>query len=114
MFSWRGFANVKPKSSSGVMEVTLPLRSITYDVVSNPSHASARIMSFLNESDTIEGLQEVFISENENVILEGLDSLIFESDHLCNPNSSKEECSKYLKSLICEHFDSLKVFKFKI
>lgn len=115
-FSWRGFGNVKPRStSSNVMEVTTPLRAITYDVVSSPSHGTARILSFLSENNSIEGIRSVLESEdNENPILESADSIIFESEHCCLPGSSKDECSKYLKTLIHEHIKSLKPFSFKI
>jgi len=97
------------------MEVTLPVRSITYDVVSNPSHGTARIMSFLSENQTIDGLSSMLMQQDElPPLLEGLDSLLFESEMLCTPGSSKEECSIYLKTLLTEHFNTLKTFNFKI
>jgi hypothetical protein len=114
-FSWRGFANIKPKTSNGIMEVATPLRAITYDVVSSPSHGSARILSFLNESQSIENIRDLLVSEsNDEILLESMDSIIFESENYHFPDSSKEECSKYVKSLLLEHFNSLKLFSLKI
>lgn len=98
------------------MEVTTPLRPITYDIVSNPSHGSARILNFLSEDHSVNNIKEILLNESndEEVLLESIDSLIFESEHFCMPGSSKEECSKYLKTLLAEQFNSLKPFSLKI
>ena len=98
------------------MEVTTPLRAITYDVVSNPSHSGARVLNFLSENHSINSIKDILLNESDadNVLFESMDSIIFESEQFCLPGSSKEECSKYLKKLLTEHFNSLKPFALKI
>jgi hypothetical protein len=45
-FSLRMFGKVKPYSKDpSILEVTGPMKIITYDVVHNPSHANAKILS---------------------------------------------------------------------
>jgi hypothetical protein len=111
-FSLRMFGRVKPHEKlNNVMEVVTPLRPITYDVVSNPSHSGARIMSILTESESLKYMlteDSDYVSESEEI-----GQLITESN-VCIPGSSKEECSKYIMSLISESFDNVKPLKFKI
>lgn len=49
-WSLRALGGVRPLRD-GTLEVRSPIRAITYDIVSNPSHANAKIMEFLPESD---------------------------------------------------------------
>ena len=46
-FSLRALGGVKT-DPDGTVVVQLPIRAITYDIVSNPSHASARIVEYLS------------------------------------------------------------------
>jgi len=48
-FSLRMFARLVPDPNNNVMVVEPPLRPITYDIVSNPSHTNANILEFLPE-----------------------------------------------------------------
>jgi hypothetical protein len=104
-FSLRMFGRLKPHATlEGVNEVTMPLKAITYDVVSNPSHSSARILNFLTESLDF---------DDSEYVSEGLDDLIIEND-VCLPGTCKEECSNYLMKLIDESFSNIKNIKFNI
>jgi len=110
-FSLRMFGRLRPSESmAGVMEVCTPLKAITYDIVSNPSHTSARIMNFLTESESDYSL----LTENESeFITESFDELILEGSDVCLPSGCKEECDKYLMTLLQESFNNIKPFKFK-
>ena len=48
-FSLRALGSVEPLTD-GTLMVKEPIRPITYDIVSNPSHANARILKFLPEN----------------------------------------------------------------
>ncbi len=48
-FSLRMFGKVEMNESTGMAMVSKPIRPITYDTVTNPSHSTARIMEFLPE-----------------------------------------------------------------
>lgn len=108
-FSARLFAKVKPHSSlPNVLEVMNPSRLITFDVVSNPSHSSARIQEFLTEGQVSPELYTA-ITEDEELVLEGLDDF---NGCTCDLTSSKYECSTYIKQLIEEQFKTLNNLKF--
>ena len=111
-FSLRMFGRLRPSESmAGVMEVCTPLKAITYDVVSNPSHSTARVMNFLTES---ESESYSFLNESEdNYVTESFDELILEGSDVCLPSGCKEECDKYLMTLLQESFNNIKPFKFK-
>lgn len=50
-FSARLFADSRPHPSrKGVIEVVGPFKAVTYDVVSNPSHTTSRIIELVSES----------------------------------------------------------------
>jgi len=51
-FSLRMFGRVEMEGSGGPARVVRPIRPITYDTVTNPSHATARVMEFLPENVT--------------------------------------------------------------
>lgn len=48
-FSLRALGSVNTKPD-GTIEVLTPIKPITYDLVSNPSHSKARVLEFLPES----------------------------------------------------------------
>lgn len=104
-FSLRMFGKVEMEGDTGISRVARPIRPITYDTVTNPSHKTARILSFLPENAT------EFVSNSK------MDSsVIYESDlsidniHLPNVNESIYE---YLDMLILEQFSRLKPVAFK-
>lgn len=49
-FSLRALGAVEPMHD-GTLMVKSPILPITYDIVTNPSHANARVMEFIPESD---------------------------------------------------------------
>jgi len=109
-FSLRMFGRVKPlESNPSIMEVTTPLRPITYDVVTNPSHSSARVLNFLTESNSYSSI----IQESDEYIAESLDGLLLENE-INFPNSSSNECDSYLLSLFADSFGNIKNLKFNI
>lgn len=72
-FSLRALGSVEPMSD-GTLMVKEPIMPITYDVVSNPSHQSARVMDFLPETSTD------FISNNGQIMYENENILLLEND----------------------------------
>lgn len=104
------FGRVKPHDTmNGVMEVTTPLKAITYDVVTNPSHSSARVMSFLTESNNYDS----FIQESDEYVTESLDELMLENE-ICLPGTCKDECQSHLRSLFVESFNNVRNLRFNI
>lgn len=93
----------------GVLEVTSPSRLITFDTVSNPSHSSARIQNFLTEGETLSEDLYTAITEEEEMVLEGLTDF---DGCACDLSSSKYECSAYIRSLIEAEFKTLNGLKF--
>ena len=84
-FSLRALGGVTP-TGDGILEVTSPIRAITYDIVSNPSHKNAKILQFIPESDT----SYMTESANSNTMLFesadfDADRLILESDNVNLP-----------------------------
>ncbi len=49
-YSLRMFGRVETEGATGLARVVRPIRPITYDTVTNPSHSTARIMEFLPEN----------------------------------------------------------------
>lgn len=76
-FSLRALGGVTPLND-GTLEVNMPIRAITYDVVSNPSHSNSRIMEFLPESDMGLNLNEnMILAESEDLaLLESEDQIV--------------------------------------
>jgi hypothetical protein len=107
-FSLRAFSRLKASSTNeGVTEVTGPLRAITYDIVTNPSHKNARVVSLLNENETIASL----ITDDEQAIMECMNELALDD---VNPPDNGSVVSDYMKVLIREAFDNHKTIYFNI
>jgi hypothetical protein len=107
-FSLRAFSRLKAHNKfEGVTEVTGPLRAITYDVVTNPSHKNARVVSLLNEGETIASL----ITDDEEAIMECMNELALDG---VNPPDNGTVVSDYMKVLIREAFDNHKPLYFNI
>lgn len=105
-FSIRMFGKLKSHPTiSEVVEVCSPLKAITYDVVSSPSHDNARIIKFIPESANEFCDGDCVITESGNFIL-GM-----ESAHI--PNSSSEIIDDYLMRVLNESYNNLKTLKFK-
>lgn len=110
-FSLRMFSRIEPHPTlEGIMEVKTPLRPITYDVVTNPSHKNARVTQFTTESNQLKDL----MSYNEDMSLVTEAEEILLSDNINRPNTSKEMIAQYLNELVRERFDDLKTITFKV
>lgn len=81
-FSLRALGKLIPDPANQRIIVSLPMEPITYDIVTNPSHANARILEFLPESEDLSAQ-------------EALGQLVYESDDL--------DLIKENNILICEN-----------
>jgi hypothetical protein len=105
-FSVRMFGKLKPHPTiQEVVEVITPLKPITYDVVTNPSHKTAHIISFIPESLSQFNAGDTLITESGNQIL------TLENAHI--PTSSKEILNEYLMMVLQESFNNVKTLNFK-
>lgn len=82
-FSLRALGSVQ-KRQDGILEVTTPMKAITYDIVTNPSFSDARIMQFIPETDLSNARADSmsFICENEDIELVKNDQVFYESDSI--------------------------------
>jgi hypothetical protein len=82
--------------SDGTIKVLNEIRPITYDVVSTPSHANAKILEFLPESDMS------FLNAGPSVLTEGLDDFLMKEEiTICENN----QCVKlFLEDYIQDNF----------
>lgn len=108
-FSLRALGAVETQPD-GTIIVGSPIKPITYDVVSNPSHASARVLEFLPESDS----NIDFGNIDTSLIYESEDLFALEADsiYLCEGGV----CSvRFIDDLIEEKFSSaMKRVKFSL
>jgi len=104
-FSLRMFGKVEMNESTGLATVSKPIRPITYDSVTNPSHKTAKIMSFLPES-----MCEFINDGSENVNL--LQESVINVDDL-NISNQNEHIYDYLDRVVQEAFTQLGPIKFK-
>lgn len=106
-FSLRALGSVTPLQN-GLVEVTLPVKAITYDIVSNPSHKDAKILEFLPEHC------DEYIPDSSSVIYENDDSLLrVDNIHLLENDPIVES---FIEEIVNEEFLSIisKNIKFKI
>jgi len=104
-FSLRMFGKVEMNESTGMATVSKPIRPITYDSVTNPSHKTARIMQFLPENFN------QFIGESsDNVNL--LQESIINIDDL-NITNHNEHIYDYLDRVVQEVFSQMGPIKFR-
>ena len=80
-FSLRALGVVKPSTEADA-NVVQSVRAITFDIVSNPSHASATIIEVINESTSLADLIKEFesVSEEAELITEGEEYQFCDSD----------------------------------
>lgn len=92
-FSLRALGAVETLQDGTIM-VKDPIRPITYDIVSNPSHANAKVLEFLPESASefmpegnliceaemldILGKDQIVISEGDSMVIRFIDDIINE------------------------------------
>jgi hypothetical protein len=98
-FSLRMFGR-EVKGMDGITRVEKPIKPITFDIVTNPSHGTARVMEFLPE-DANRLAAEL---DNSNALLEskGFD--------VCSSNYVRE----YVNSLVFDAYKNKKIITFKI
>lgn len=97
-FSLRALGSIKP-ISEGILEVASPIYAVSYDVVSNPSHANARIIEFLPENDN-------HIFEQDNTVLcEGTEVGVLEADDVHIDKNTG--ISIFLDDIIRESFQKI-------
>lgn len=79
-FSLRAMGSIK-KRHDNVLEVTAPMKAITYDVVTNPSFSDARILQFIPENDysLLKEDSMNLMYESEDIELAKNDQINFES-----------------------------------
>lgn len=105
-FSVRMFGKLKQHPTiQEVVEVVSPLKPITYDVVTNPSHKSAHIISFIPESFSEFNSGDTLVTESSNQIL------TLENAHI--PVSSKDILNEYLMMILQESFNNVKTINFR-
>lgn len=112
-FSLRAFSRVEPHPRlENVMEVKNPIKSITYDTVTNPSHKNSRMVQFTTESAQFRELLNSSDEDELNIIHEC--ESILSTDNLYNPNTSKQVIAQYLNELVREAYDELRTITFKV
>lgn len=103
-FSLRMFGRVQMDESIGVNRIIRPIRPITYDVVTNPSHGTAKILEFVTEDINS------FLVESES-------QLVYESISLpddINLFDCNESVYDYLDRLLNNTFKSMGPVEFKL
>jgi len=104
-FSLRMFGKVEMNESTGMATVCKPIRPITYDSVTNPSHKTAKILQFLPEN-----INE-FVNDSE-VNMNLLQESIVNVDDL-NISSQNESIFDYLDRVVQEAFSQMGPINFK-
>lgn len=94
-FSLRALGAVETLTDGTIM-VKDPIRPITYDIVSNPSHATAKVLEFLPESASD------FYSD-QATIYEGVDLNILNNDHITIMDGNST-IVKFIDDIINERF----------
>lgn len=107
-FSLRALGAVETLQDGTIM-VKDPIRPITYDIVSNPSHANAKVLEFLPESAS------EFIPESNNLICEGEMLDILGKDQIV-VSEGDSMVIRFIDDIINERFESVvsKGIKFRI
>lgn len=105
-FSLRMFGRVQLDESTGLNRVMKPIRPITYDIVTNPSHQTARILEFVTEDISS------FLVNPNNVNSELLQESCFCQDGLCLTDTN-ESIYDYLDNMLNTTFKSMGPVTFK-
>jgi len=107
-FSLRALGAIETLQDGTIM-VKDPIRPITYDIVSNPSHTNAKVIEFLPEN-AIE-----FIPDNSNLIYEGEILDILGKDQLAI-SEGDSIVIRFIDDIINERYNSIvsKNIKFRI
>lgn len=102
-FSLRALGSVNTKSD-GTIEVLQPIKPITYDIVSNPSHIKARVLEFLPESFNYNDYNDdstiVCESSGDDILLLQQDGVNINSLHINNNKFNQSIYEDIFKSSI--------------
>lgn len=105
-YSLRMFGKIETEGDTGISRVTRPIRPITYDTVTNPSHKTARIMEFIPEN------AYEFMSNPA-----GESQLVYESI-ITNDNlqfeDNNESIYDYLDRIVRDRFREMKPVEFRL
>lgn len=96
-FSLRALGGVEPMTD-GTLMVKSPIMPITYDVVSNPSHANARVMDILPESDYS------ILDKSESIMFEGNEYELLKEDDISVGDGNIGFARKFIDDIISENF----------
>ena len=108
-FSVRMFGRLVKDPSTGRAYVNDPIRPVTYDVVTNPSHKGSVVMEFLPED-----VSEISNLKDQSLLTEDI-NLIQESDNLCLEGlCCSNTVNDYIQSLLEETYKSIPLVKFNI
>ncbi len=97
-FSLRALGAVEAMTDGSLM-VKTPIMPITYDVVSNPSHANAKVMDFIPESLTS-------FQEDYQIMCEDADLALLEADRIHIP-TGVQNVGMFIEEIINERFESI-------
>ena len=98
------FGRTQLDESTGLNKVIGPVRPITYDIVTNPSHKTAKILEFVTEDINL------FLTD-PNVNTQILQESNFDSDEF-NYVSSNDDVYAYLDNILNTTFKSLGTISF--
>lgn len=104
-FSLRMFGRVRLDESTGLNKVYGPVRPITYDIVTNPSHKTAKILEFLTED-----INQFITDPNMDMTI--LQESAFDCDGI-KCASCNEDVYAYLDDLLNSSFKLLGPVEFK-
>lgn len=105
-FSLRMFGRVRLDENTGLNHVIGPVRPITYDIVTNPSHKTAKILEFLTED-----INQFLTNPNSNFSI--LQESAFDCDGI-QCASCNEDVYAYLDGLLNSSFKLLGPVEFKL
>lgn len=104
-YSLRMFGRVETEGATGLAKVVRPIRPITYDTVTNPSHSTARIMEFLPED--ING----FINQKPNMELLNESTLSIDNLDMQDINESVYD---YVDRIVQDFFENMGPVEFRL
>lgn len=105
-FSLRMFGRTQLEESTGLTRVVRPIRPITYDIVTNPSHGSARILEFMTED-----ISQLFVDPSLSSQMLSESVLTLDDLHIEDSNSSVYD---YLEQVLNTTFKSIGPVTFRI
>lgn len=104
-YSLRMFGRVETEGATGISKIVRPIRPITYDTVTNPSHSTARIMEFLPE--------DINSFIDQELDMELLNESIFSIDNLDMQNIN-ESVYEYVDRIVQDFFENMGPVEFKL